>query len=338
MRNKRVLIFGGSGSLGYALINRLVASNSITICSRDEAKHWTIRNQIQSENLHFAIGDVRDAARVSDIIVKSRPNVIIVAAALKQVDTCERYPFESIQTNIVGVKNVTDAVESNLPRISGELDCVLLVSTDKACLPVNVYGMCKAVSERVVTSHSAENSEVRFIGVRYGNVLNSRGSILPLFRYQASHASAFSLTHKEMTRFVITLDESIDLILTAIRDAQNGEIWIPKLHAMRILDLVQIFSERYDKPIEVTGMRPGEKLHESLVSEPESVRVRDTGKHYVLKPSYLPVDMDAKIFEYNSAGFVFEKPELERYLVSIGLLDMSIDEFPGLRIEEIRMV
>jgi FlaA1/EpsC-like NDP-sugar epimerase len=336
MNNKKILILGGTGSLGYALINRLVANNNVMVFSRDEAKHWTIRNEIQNDNLLCTVGDIRDGQRVSEIISKFKPNVIIVAAALKQVDTCELSPYESIQTNILGVKNVTDAVERRMAYLEDELECVLMVSTDKACAPANVYGMCKAISERLITSCSNEYTNVKFVGVRYGNVLESRGSIIPLFRHQASNAEAFTLTHDKMTRFVMTLDDSIDLILNTVEKAKSGEIWLPKLRSMRIIDLANIFSKRYGKPVKIIGMRPGEKLHEALLSDAESPRVRDIGDHYILKAAHEEVDSNARIFEYTSADDVLNEDALQSYLTQIGILEKSLKDFPGLHIEEIR--
>ncbi|MEK7802620.1 MAG: polysaccharide biosynthesis protein, partial [Pseudomonadota bacterium] len=186
-QNKKILIIGGTGSLGRALIRRLSEDNEIIVYSRDEAKHWTIRNQLTpKQNVQFEVGDIRDANRVEEIILKVKPHIILIAAALKQVDTCERSPFESIQTNTLGIHNVINAVVRQEDRLT-TLETVLMVSTDKACAPTNVYGMCKAISERVVTSQSISGSSIKFVGVRYGNVLESRGSIIPLFRWQADH-------------------------------------------------------------------------------------------------------------------------------------------------------
>jgi len=337
MKNKKIVIFGGTGSLGVALIRRLVADNELLIYSRDEAKHWTIRNQMAHPNLKFMVGDVRDQERVSECLIKFRPNVVIIAAALKQVDTCELSPYESIQTNVVGVKNIVDGVERNMPILGDELETVLMVSTDKACAPVNVYGMCKALAERLVSSRSIDNDSVRFVGVRYGNVLESRGSIIPLFRHQALYADAFTLTHPGMTRFLMTLDDSIDLIIHAAEHAKSGEIVLPRLKSMLIQDLAEIFSERANKPIKIIGLRPGEKLHESLISESESPRISQDKDHYILGPAHEIVESSADMFSYTSADDVMGKAELLEYLTSIDMLDRDMDEFPGKHIEEIRM-
>lgn len=336
MNGKRVLIFGGTGSLGRALIGRLLDTNQILVFSRDESKHWTIRNEIKNKDLQFAVGDVRDASRVEETILRFRPNFIIIAAALKHVDTCELSPYESIQTNVLGVKNIVDAVEKNLHHIKDTLETVLMVSTDKACAPVNVYGMCKAVSERLVTSRGIDHVTPKFVAVRYGNVLESRGSIIPLFKHQGDTAPAFTLTHKDMTRFLMTLDDSIDLIIKTANEAKSGETWLPKLKAMRILDLAQLFGDLYDKPVKTIGMRPGEKIHEALISDAESVRVRDIGSHYVMAPAYSEPSLDAKIFNYTSNDDVMTKGQLKEYLDSISIFSRSLKDFSGKHIEEIR--
>jgi len=331
----RILIFGGTGSLGRALVRRLSGSNALILFSRDEAKHWTIRNQLgPNSNVSYAVGDIRDGARVEDALLRFQPTIAIIAAALKQVDTCEITPYESIQTNVQGIKNVVDAVTRQVDRLPA-LQAVLMVSTDKACAPTSVYGMCKAIAERLVTCQCLALDRPRFIGVRYGNVLQSRGSIIPLFRWQASKGGCFTVTHPQMTRFVMTLDESIDLIISTVKGAVSGEIWLPKLRSMRIMDLAQIFSDRYGKPIELIGMRPGEKLHETLVSEAESVRVAFDGNYYRMEPAHRTVAPDAKIFSHHSNDDLFERDELAEYLESIGIFERSLADFVGREIEEI---
>ena len=335
LREQRVLIFGGTGSLGRALIRRLAGDNILSLFSRDEAKHWTIKNQLgRGSNVEFVVGDIRDASRVEEALLRFQPTTVIIAAALKQVDTCEISPHESVQTNILGIKNVVDGVVRQVDRLK-QLDTVLMVSTDKACAPTNVYGMCKAIAERMVTSSCMALDSPRFVGVRYGNVLESRGSIIPLFRWQAEHHSCFTVTHPEMTRFIMTLDQSIDLIVATTLAAKSGEIWLPKLKAMRILDLAAIFSERFGKPIDLIGIRPGEKLHEDLLSQPESVRIRDEDGFYKMSPAHGEVPMNASVFDYASNHDLLSKDELKSYLDSIGIFDRSMKDFVGREIEEI---
>lgn len=344
---EKYLIIGGTGSLGRKLIERLLPDADVAVYSRDEAKHWTIRNELSNgplatrlTSLRFFVGDVRDPSRVREVIRQyARPGskvTIIIAAALKQVDTCELSPGESIATNLVGTQNVVNAVVDLWPGFN--IDKVLFVSTDKACSPVNVYGMCKAVSERVVTSQAKVFLGTTFLAVRYGNVLESRGSIIPLFKYQGMYNEFLTVTDPDMTRYVMTLDDSVDLIQKALKHGQSGETWIPCLPSMRVGDLAEIFSEKYKKPIKIIGLRPGEKKHEDLINESESVRTRKiappVGFNYVIGPAY-----DAgsgKRFTYTSADNVMDKQALKSYLQRLNMLDRDLDDFPaGLKIEEI---
>ena len=303
--------------------------------SRDEAKHWTIRNQLTSkQNISFAVGDIRDKNRVSECLRIFNPDIVIIAAALKQVDTCELSPFESIQTNVLGINNVIQCTLEMETQLSS-LESVLLVSTDKACAPTNVYGMCKAISERLITSSMKSSKRVKYLGVRYGNVLESRGSIIPLFKYQASHGDSLTVTDIDMTRFIMTLDESIDLIEAALNNADSGEIWLPKIRSMRIQDLAEIFAKKYTKKVKVIGMRPGEKMHEDLISQTESLRVRFEDSYFKMSPSFTK-NISASPFSYSSMDDLLTIQELEDFLNSLNIFEDNLDSLVGLRIEEIR--
>ena len=331
----RYLIFGGTGSLGKKLIDRLLPTDDVVVYSRDEAKHWTIKNELSGhkniKGLEFFVGDIRDLTRVKDVIRQVRPKTIIIAAALKQVDTCELSPNESVATNLIGTQNVVQAVNELAPN---DLDAVLFVSTDKACAPVNVYGMCKAVSERIVTSQARTgHNHIRYLAVRYGNVLESRGSIIPLFKHQAEHAEFLTVTDPTMTRFVMTLDDSVDLILRALKDGETGTTWIPRLPAMKIGDLAEIYSERSGKPIRIIGLRPGEKAHEDLINESESVRTTGLGRYFMIGPAFHAGSGDR--FTYTSADDVMSKEQLHEHLTRLGIIDRPLSEFKGLAIEEI---
>jgi len=336
--NKRILIIGGTGSLGKSLIQKLSKDNDLYIMSRDEAKHWTIRNNLDSTaRVTLYVGDIRDYERVVEVILSTIPEIIIIASALKQVDTCENTPDESIKTNLQGVQNVCKAVVSNSMRLK-DLGTVLLVSTDKACAPTNVYGMSKALAERVVTSYHSWNPRIKFVVVRYGNVLESRGSIIPLFKHQIEANENLTVTDKRMTRFIMTLNQSIELIEETIANSQSGEIWIPKIAAMKIIDLAEIFSDRFGGKIRITGMRPGEKLHEDLISEPESIRVQILKAHYVIENSTNPIGTkkNSELFSYSSEQELLSKETLESYLNNLGIFEMDVKEFLGREIEEIR--
>ena len=341
----RYLIFGGTGSLGKKLIERLLPQHTVIVYSRDEAKHWTIKNELSGgplsgrtrESLRFVVGDIRDPFRVKEAIKRENPNVIIVAAALKQVDTCELSPNESVMTNLLGTQNVINAVNDLAGRELAAGVKVLFVSTDKACAPVNVYGMCKAISERIVTSQVSPHA--KFLGVRYGNVLESRGSIIPLFKYQAEKADFLTVTDPEMTRFVMTLDDSVDLIQTTLISGEQGEIWIPRLPSMKIGDLAGIFADISKKKIKIVGLRPGEKKHEDLINESESVRSRPRKKdqtvtHYVIG-SAAHAQNNSTRFTYSSSDDVMSRDELLAHLTRLGILNRSLSEFTGRSIEEI---
>ena len=328
MYQETILILGGTGALGKTLVKKYYDDNEIIVLSRDEHKHFHMRSDYP--NVKYVVGDIRDKAAIRTALIRYSPTVVINAAALKHVHFCEENPFESVKTNVLGHQNVIEAMEEY-----ALCDNLIFVSTDKACSPVNVYGMCKAVSERIVTSACMNASKPRFVGVRYGNVLESRGSIIPLFRYQAEHQESFTLTHPDMTRFIMTLDQSIDLINSTVLGAKTGEMWLPKLKSMRIMDLAEIFSAKYGKPIEVIGMRPGEKLHEDLISPTESIRVRDEDGYYKMNPAHSSVPAGGKLFEYKSDQDVLSREELEVYLDNLGILAGSLDQFLGREIEEI---
>ena len=218
----------------------------------------------------------------------------------------------------------------------GHIDAVLFVSTDKACAPVNVYGMCKAISERVVTSQAKTGlAGIKYMAVRYGNVLESRGSIIPLFKYQGMHGSQLTVTDPEMTRFLMTLDDSVDLIQYALKHGKSGQTWIPRLPAMKVGDLAEIFAEKYGKPIKYIGLRPGEKKHEDLVNESESVRtvLSADDKHYVIAPAFDAGSGDR--FTYSSSDDVMDKAALAAHLNRLGIMETPLSAFKGLAIEEI---
>lgn len=337
---ERIIIFGGTGSLGKKLIDRYLGihRHRLLVYSRDEAKHWTIKNELahhpNRKNLEFMVGDIRDPTRVTEAIQTFEPTVVIVAAALKQVDTCELSPNESVATNLRGTQNVVSAATSYSTLRNRQLK-LLFVSTDKACSPVNVYGMCKAISERIVTSAGhLGGTDVTYLCTRYGNVLESRGSIIPLFKYQALHGDCLTVTDPDMTRFVMTLDDSVDLIEHTLKHGQTGQTWIPRIPAMRIGDLAEIFAEQSGKEIKIIGLRPGEKKHEDLVNESESVRATQTPTHYVIGPALGACA--GRRFTYTSSQDVMSKAALRNHLAELGILDASLDAFKGREIEEIR--
>jgi FlaA1/EpsC-like NDP-sugar epimerase len=322
LEGKKILMFGGSGSLGNAIIERYLGKNTLINYSRDEAKHWAMELKYNSPNLQFIIGDIRDKEHVETSILRTQPNIIIIAAALKHVDRCEYAVHECHLTNFMGPKNVVDSIEKNQYALKG-LEAVVFISTDKACEPTNVYGMCKALSETLMVEKSLNVPSIKFLTVRYGNVLNSRGSIIPLLHEIGSNPekTGFTLTHDEMTRFVMTLDQSVDLIQHAIEHGENGDIVIPKLISMKVKDLIEIFSEKYNKPILKKKIRAGEKILESLISETQSYRlVKNEYEYYFIKPPYKETVSKEPILNYNSKLNPISKTELYSYLNERGLL------------------
>lgn len=318
IQNKKILLFGGSGSLGNAFIQTYIQDNIIINYSRDECKHWKMSLVYKTPNLKFIIGDIRDYNSVENSILREQPDIIIIMAALKHVDRCEYAIHECLQTNCMGPMNVLNAIEKNNDRLT-KLDCIVMISTDKACEPTNVYGMTKALAESAVVEKSLYIQNRKFLTVRYGNVLNSRGSIIPILHEKGKDpaVSEFTLTHPDMTRFVMTLKQSVQLIEYAILKGESGDIIIPKLISLRMNDLIELFSEKYGKPIKITGLRPGEKMLESLISETQSMRLEKMESGYMhIKPAYKnTINHDLK--NYNSMLNPLKKEELKTFMCDL---------------------
>ena len=292
---KRILVTGGTGSLGQVLVRRLLGGSvgtpaKVIVMSRDEAKQHYMRlsyddrsvstDEVIYENfkrrLQFRIGDVRQYADVCSAL--RQVDIVINAAALKQVPTCEYFPGQAVATNIGGADNIVRAVRDlRLP-----VETVVGVSTDKACKPVNVMGLTKAVMERVFISGALEAPDTRFLVVRYGNVLASRGSVIPLFLEQIRRNGPVTLTSRDMTRFLISLEEAVDTVLAAIADGCTGETYVPVCPSATVPDIAAALIG--DRPIKtsITGIRPGEKLHEILISEEEARHVRRKGDYFAI--------------------------------------------------------
>jgi FlaA1/EpsC-like NDP-sugar epimerase len=342
LTDRRVLVTGGTGSLGKVLIRRLLTGEmglpkKILVFSRDEAKQHAMRVEYMNRRaatdeiiyrnfeqlLEFRIGDVRDFHAVSAVLRDA--DVVFNAAALKQVPACEYFPFEAVQTNIVGPENIIRAIrEHNLP-----VDTVVGISTDKACKPVNVMGMTKAMQERVFLRANMDCPQTRFICVRYGNVLASRGSVIPLFHDQIRSGGPVTVTSPEMTRFLLTLEQAVDTVFAALRGARRGETYIPTLPSARIADIANALIGKRPVKTVVTGIRPGEKLHEILISEEEAHRSVRRGDYLVIFP-ILPElrhagdEAPTLTSEYSSADDVMTAAVTSDLLDRCGLL--SIDE------------
>ena len=285
LNNKNILITGGTGSFGYQILKEIVdyKPKSIRIFSRDEDKQNTMKQEIQNQKnskiTKFIIGDVRDY----DSLFTACKDVDIIfhAAALKQVPTVELYPYEAIKTNIIGAHNLVKAA------IARNVKHVIAISTDKAVKPVNAMGMTKALQEKIFRSDQYEDSKTIICSVRYGNVLGSRGSVIPLWDNKISKKLPLPVTHSKMTRFLLTLHDAIQLVFYALKNAKGGEIFVKKAPSAKIVDLAKAYAElvtgNKDYPIEFVGIRPGEKIHEILVSEEEMRFVIEKEDHYVIK-------------------------------------------------------
>lgn len=320
--NKKILLFGGSGSLGNKFIEKHISNNKITNYSRDECKHWSMSLKYKTDNLKFIIGDIRDYQNVASAILREQPHIIIIMAALKHIDRCEYAIDECIKTNSIGPINVVNAVEKNNDRLTN-LEVVVMVSTDKACEPTNVYGMAKALAESAIVEKSLYVSNRKFVNIRYGNVLNSRGSIIPILHEKGNDPDVkeFTLTHEDMTRFVMTLEQSVELIEYAAEFGESGDTVIPKLISLKLVDLMQIFSEKYNKPVKITGLRPGEKMLESLISETQAMRLIKKENGYMhIKPPYQNLLVLDDVHNYNSKINPLSKEELFEYMNRLGLL------------------
>jgi len=265
---KKILITGGTGSLGQALTKRLLemGANTIRIFSRNESKQIEMEDNITDDRLRFFIGDVRDFHRLSKAVEGA--DFVFHTAALKHVPKIEYNPFEAIKTNVVGSQNVIDA------SLCANVDKVVCVGTDKAVSPLNTYGATKLLAEKLFVSANnyldKEKYKTKFFAVRYGNVLGSSGSVIPKFIEQIKANKQVTITDPKMTRFSITMDEALDLILNAITSAKGSEIFIPKLRAYNIVDVKNALTELIsDTGEKITGIRTGEKLHETLINEDE---------------------------------------------------------------------
>lgn len=345
LANKRVLVTGGTGSLGQVLVRRLLTAElgrpqQIIVFSRDEAKQHDMRQAYLQrgvttdeviyrnfrETLSFRIGDVRDFHSVSSALREI--DVVFNAAALKQVPTCEYFPYEAVQTNIGGPENIVRAIrELGLP-----VETVIGISTDKACKPVNVMGMTKAIQERVFIKANIDCPGTRFVCVRYGNVLASRGSVIPLFHQQIRSGGPVTLTTPDMTRFLLSLDDAVDTVFAALRTARPGETYIPRAPAAKIVDVAAVLIG--DRPIATAfiGIRPGEKTYEILISDEEAHHTSARGAYYAIRPMLPELQTDAGeppalTGEYSSADDVLSRAALAELLRARRLLvtDAALD-------------
>jgi FlaA1/EpsC-like NDP-sugar epimerase len=348
LENKTILVTGGTGSMGRTFVRRALTGEwgtpgKIIVFSRDEAKQHDMRmaylhklvatDEVIYRNfmnvLEFRIGDVHDYADICSAVRNA--HIVVNAAALKQVPACEYFPTQAVLTNCMGASNIVRAIEEN----GYPVETVIGISTDKACKPVNVMGMTKAIQERILISANILNPQTRYICVRYGNVLASRGSVIPLFHDQIANGGPVTVTVPEMTRFLLSLDQAADTVFQALREARRGETYVPYAPSATVMNIARALIG--DRPIEikVTGIRPGEKMHEIMVSEEETNRCVKRGDYYVILPM-LPelqnqddTEVNALTKEFSSADTQLDLPAtaslLEQHRLMVGQLNGSTE-------------
>jgi UDP-glucose 4-epimerase len=337
---KRVVVTGGTGSLGQVLVRRLLEGElgvpeEVLVFSRSEALQHTMRLSFQQRRvatddivydeerhnrLHFRIGDIRHYPAVLSLLHGA--DFVFHAAAMKQVPTCEYHPAEAFLTNAVGAQNIVRAIsEHHLP-----VETVVGISTDKAVKPVNVMGMTKALQERILLEANLQSPRTRFVVARYGNVLASRGSVIPLFKEQIEHGGPITLTTPEMTRFLLSLEEAVDTVFAAVRDAVAGETWIPLVPTARVVDVAKAMIGERAIELDYVGIRPGEKVHEVLVSEEEAPRTYERGDYLAIQPilpELRPGQVEGAPFrgrEYSSADNVADASSVAELLRRHGMI------------------
>ena len=279
-KNKSILVTGGTGSFGKKFINTVLKNGNpekIIVYSRDELKQFEMQQSIiDNDRMRYFIGDVRDYSRLKR--ATEGVNIIIHAAALKQVPAAEYNPFDAVKTNVIGAQNVIDAA------MSQGVERVIALSTDKAAAPINLYGATKLTSDKlfVAANNFKGDRDIKFSVVRYGNVMGSRGSVIPFFQKQKK-SGFLSITDERMTRFNITLHEGVDFVLSSLKKMWGGEIFVPKIPSYRILDVAKAIAPDCD--IKITGIRPGEKLHEEMITATDSLNTIEFKNYYVVLPS-----------------------------------------------------
>ena len=306
LKGKTILITGGTGYLGQALTEEILKQNpkSIRVFSRDEVKHYKFQEKfLHNKKIRNFLGDVRDYPRL--LKATRQVDVVIHAAALKRLDLLEYNVDESIKTNILGTLNVVNACLEN------RIKKAVMISTDKACSPVNTYGACKFVSERIFSesNYSKGNLKTIFTTVRYGNVLESTGSVIPFFSEKIVNGDKIPLTDPRMTRFIITPKEAVELVFNAIKYSVGGEIFVPKLPSFKIIDLIEILKEKYHKKnkVKIIGIRPGEKIHELMINNSELPRTYSFKNLYVISSSIQSFQDTSKPLYAKRGGLLNEK-------------------------------
>ena len=316
MKNKNIMIIGGTGALGNTLTSRYCDDNNIVIFSRDEHKQVEMKQKF--ENVIYQIGDVKDKESLLQALNEYKPDVVINTAALKHVPICEDNPYESVKTNIIGHKNLIECINLCIHKI----ETLMFISTDKACKPINVYGMCKAISERLYVDFANKQNDIKVVLCRYGNVLESTGSVIPFFQSLLEKGEQeLPITDKRMTRFLITLDESVDLIDWSFNHAEShGNIVVPRLKSMKMTHLAKELGKTYgfdDIKLNLIGIRPGEKIHEEMVSLEESLRVKEYDKYFMITDEII----SDTPFSFSSDLVIMPENKVGKFLREKGVID-----------------
>ena len=322
MHKGKLLVTGGTGSFGNAFLNKTLEKSNfdeIRIFSRDEKKQDDLRKKLQNPKVKFYIGDVRDVNSVRNVM--HGIDYIFHAAALKQVPSCEFFPLEAVKTNILGTENVLScAAQEGVKK-------VVILSTDKAAYPINAMGMSKALMEKVMIAQSrrVDKNKTVFCGTRYGNVMASRGSVIPLFIEQIRQGKSLTLTQPDMTRFMMTLDHAVELVLYAFEHGEQGDLFVQKSPAATIHTLAKGLKELFksDVQIENIGIRHGEKMHETLVTAEEMIKTEDFGEYYRIRSD----NRDLNYKKYFSEG---QSNNLEGEYNSENTLRLDVDEMKKL--------
>ena len=342
-KGKKILVTGGTGSMGKILVRRLLSGEKglpekVIVLSRDEAKQHDMRVSYMNKvvgmddsvyenflhRLEFRIGDVRNYQDICSAI--KNVDIVINAAALKQVPTCEYFAFQGVQTNCIGAYNIVQAIlENDYP-----VETVVGISTDKAAKPVNVMGMTKAIMERIFTSANILNKKTRFICVRYGNVLASRGSVVPLFHKQIEVGGPVTITHPDMTRFLLNINKAVDTVFAVIKDGEAGETFIPIVPSATVENIAKAIVGDSNIEIKVIGIRPGEKMHEILISEEEMHHTVKKGDYYAIRSMLPELNKDCnksyKVLteEFSSKDTVLDYEGTVRLLRENNLLKINV--------------
>jgi UDP-glucose 4-epimerase len=342
---KTILVTGGTGSMGKTFVKRVLSGEhglpkKIIVFSRDEGKQHYMRldylhkkvstDEVIYNNfknvLEFRIGDVRDYASLCSAL--RNVDIVINAAALKQVPSCEYFPYQAVLTNIIGAENIVRAIsENDLP-----VEVVVGISTDKAAKPVNVMGMTKAIQERIFTTANVLNKKTRFVCVRYGNVLASRGSVIPLFHEQIRQGGPVTLTVPDMTRFLLSLDQAVDTVFAVLKDGKAGDTFVPRAPSATVENIAKALIGNRKIETKITGIRPGEKMHEIMISEEEVHHSHQAGNYYAIRSMLPELDTftgkNANLNkEYSSGDEVLDLKGTIALLDKHGLLDIEmVDE------------